>query len=70
MPFQSAGIPAEKLRGSRTAVFATYMTRDPDQLSRQSVTGLAAMMIAKRVSWYFGMQGPSVLVETGCSSGT
>lgn len=74
--FENAGIPAEKLRGSRTAVFATYMmddflavsARDPDQLPRQSATGLAAMMIANRVSWYFGMQGPSVLVETGCSS--
>ncbi|TGJ80280.1 hypothetical protein E0Z10_g8483 [Xylaria hypoxylon] len=74
--FENAGMPAESLRGSRTAVFGTYMmddfmymsTRDPDQLPRQATTGLAPMMIANRVSWYFGLQGPSVLVETGCSS--
>ncbi|KAK5624368.1 hypothetical protein RRF57_000084 [Xylaria bambusicola] len=74
--FENSGIPTESLRGSRTAVFGTYMmddfmymsTRDPDQLPRQATTGLAPMMIANRVSWYFGLQGPSVLVETGCSS--
>ncbi|RWA08359.1 hypothetical protein EKO27_g6749 [Xylaria grammica] len=74
--FENAGIPAESLRGSRTGVFGTYMmddfmaisTRDPDQLPRQAATGLAPMMIPNRVSWYFGLQGPSVLVETGCSS--
>ncbi|KAI0100989.1 fatty acid synthase S-acetyltransferase [Nemania sp. FL0031] len=74
--FENAGIPVESLRGSRTAVFGTYMmddfmymsTRDPDQLPRQATTGLAPMMIANRVSWYFCLQGPSVLVETGCSS--
>ncbi|KAH8889473.1 hypothetical protein GQ53DRAFT_869901 [Thozetella sp. PMI_491] len=73
--FENAGIPAESLRGSRTGVFAAYMnddfmaisTRDPDQLPRQAATGLAPMMIPNRISWYFGMQGPSVLVETGCS---
>lgn len=74
--FENAGVPAESLRGSRTGVFATYMmddfmsisTRDPDHLPRQAATGLAPMMIANRVSWYFGLQGPSILVETGCSS--
>ncbi|KAI0965030.1 fatty acid synthase S-acetyltransferase [Xylaria arbuscula] len=74
--FENAGIPAERLRGSRTGVFGAYMmddfmaisTRDPDQVPRQAVTGLASIMIPNRVSWYFGLQGPSVLVETGCSS--
>ncbi|RYC59250.1 hypothetical protein CHU98_g6953 [Xylaria longipes] len=74
--FENAGIPAESLSGSHTGVFGTYMmddfmaisTRDPDQLPRQAATGLSPMMIPNRVSWYFGLQGPSVLVETGCSS--
>lgn len=74
--FENAGIPMESLSGSRTAVFSTYMMddfmtmsmRDPDQLPQQAAIGLAPMIIPNRVSWFFNLKGPSVLVETGCSS--
>nr|APX44009.1 polyketide synthase [Pestalotiopsis microspora] len=75
--FENAGIPMHSLRGSRTAVFAglmtddyTFMTsRDIDQAPRQSATGLSPPIIPNRISWYFGMHGPSVAVQTACSSG-
>lgn len=75
--FENAGIPMHSLRGSRTAVFAglmtddyTFMTtRDIDQGPRQAATGLSPPIIPNRISWYFGMHGPSVAVQTACSSG-
>lgn len=74
--FENAGIPSEKLRGSRTGVFSACMlddfiaisSRDPDRIPRQAATALPPFMIPNRVSWFFGLQGPSVVVETGCSS--
>ncbi|KAI1087949.1 putative polyketide synthase [Rostrohypoxylon terebratum] len=75
--FENAGIPMHNLRGSRTAVFAGLMTddytlmttRDIDESPRQAATGLSPPIIPNRISWYFGMHGPSVAVQTACSSG-
>ncbi|KAG4222166.1 hypothetical protein PC116_g29359 [Phytophthora cactorum] len=73
----AAGIPAEQIRGSRTAVFSASMledytrmvTVDPDNIVRTALTGsLVASVIANRVSWYFDLHGPSIHVNTACSS--
>jgi hypothetical protein len=73
----SAGIPAESLRGSRTAVFSASMLEDyarmaamdPDNTERTAVTGsTVACVIPNRVSWYFDLRGPSIHVNTACSS--
>jgi acyl transferase domain-containing protein len=74
--FENAGIPAEKLKGSRTAVFAASFTddwsrmlsQDPENVERTAATGAAASLISNRVSWYFDLKGPSVHVDTACSS--
>ncbi|KAK6954107.1 hypothetical protein Daesc_004069 [Daldinia eschscholtzii] len=75
--FENAGIPAEQIRGSRTAVFSASMledytrmvTVDPDNIERTALTGsLVASVIANRVSWYFDLHGPSIHVNTACSS--
>ncbi|KAI1332330.1 hypothetical protein F5Y16DRAFT_420447 [Xylariaceae sp. FL0255] len=74
--FENAGIPLEKLRGSRTAVFSASMTddwsrmlsKDPEIVPRTAITGSFASILPNRVSWFFDLQGPSVHVDTACSS--
>jgi acyl transferase domain-containing protein len=73
---ESAGIPISSVVGSNTAVFTGAFTkdyhdlqlRDPMKMSRSFVTGNYAAMLANRVSHFFDMRGPSVAVDTGCST--
>ncbi|KAK4212160.1 hypothetical protein QBC37DRAFT_288666 [Rhypophila decipiens] len=75
--FENAGIPVDKLKGSRTAVFACcasddyarMITMDPDSVPSTVATGTASSIFANRLSWYFDLRGPSVHVDTACSSG-
>jgi 3-oxoacyl-(acyl-carrier-protein) synthase len=73
----AAGLPVDSLRGSRTAVFSASMLEDysrmmavdPDNLERTAVTGsTVSCIIPNRVSWYFDLRGPSIHVNTACSS--
>ncbi|EWG35889.1 hypothetical protein FVEG_00079 [Fusarium verticillioides 7600] len=75
--FENAGLPVESLKGSRTAVFSASMLEDysrmtivdPDNLERTAVTGsTVSCIIPNRVSWYFDLRGPSIHVNTACSS--
>lgn len=72
-----AGLPLDSLKGSRTAVFSASMLEDysrmtavdPDNLERTAVTGsTVSCIIPNRVSWYFDLRGPSIHVNTACSS--
>lgn len=71
-----AGIPAEAVAGSNTSVHAGVMFRDyhdsmsrePDTIPRYFITGNAATMAANRVSHFFDLHGPSMTVDTGCST--
>lgn len=72
-----AGIPIETIRGSRTAVYAAsfsddyarMLAKDPDKAPRQTGTGIATSILPNRISWYFDLHGPSIHVDTACSSG-
>ncbi|KAF5254445.1 hypothetical protein FANTH_703 [Fusarium anthophilum] len=75
--FENAGLPVNSLKGSRTAVFSASMLEDysrmtavdPDNLERTAVTGsTVSCIIPNRVSWYFDLRGPSIHVNTACSS--
>ncbi|KAI8633019.1 hypothetical protein F5Y19DRAFT_490219 [Xylariaceae sp. FL1651] len=74
---ENAGIPVKDIHGSRTAVFSAsfsddyqgMVSKDPDAAPRQTVTGTATSILANRISWYFNLRGPSVHVDTACSSG-
>ncbi|KAF5555172.1 polyketide synthase, partial [Fusarium phyllophilum] len=75
--FENAGLPVDSLKGSRTAVFSASMLEDysrmtavdPDNLERTAVTGsTVSCIIPNRVSWYFDLRGPSIHVNTACSS--
>lgn len=71
----SAGIAAEDLRSSRTAVFsatfaddfARLVAKDPDAAPIQAALGSTPSMLPNRISWYFGLRGPSIHIDTACS---
>ncbi|KAL7823910.1 polyketide synthase [Trichoderma gracile] len=76
--FEKAGFTTDVLRGSKTAVFhasmledyARLMAMDPDNVERTTVTGgTVPCMTPNRISWFFDLRGPSVHVNTACSSG-
>jgi polyketide synthase 12/myxalamid-type polyketide synthase MxaF len=65
------------LKDERAGVFMGCMWQDyayqaaavPDALAMHSAVGLDTSVIAARVSYRFGLRGPSLTVNTGCSSG-
>lgn len=72
----AAGIPLEKVFGSKTSVYTgsfaddykTVVTKDPDWLPKYAATGLAMSLLANRLSWFFNLSGPSVNLDSACSS--
>ncbi|KAL2813950.1 hypothetical protein BDW59DRAFT_24526 [Aspergillus cavernicola] len=73
---ESAGIPLEKVMGSNTSVYGGIMfrdyhdtlSRDPDLMPRYFMTGNAATMASNRISHFYDLRGPSMSVDTGCST--
>ncbi|MGX1805086.1 type I polyketide synthase [Nocardia sp. NPDC055321] len=69
-------VPTGSLRGSRTGVYIGASWHDYQILrkelglgaSQHSAVGTALDIIAARVSYFLGLTGPSLTVETGCSS--
>ncbi|MEU1981679.1 SDR family NAD(P)-dependent oxidoreductase [Nocardia sp. NPDC019395] len=64
---ERAGLDPAELRGSPTGVFTGLMYHD---YARGTGTGSssAGSLVSGRVSYVFGMEGPSVTVDTACSS--
>ncbi len=74
---EQAGIVPETLAGTRTGVFLGISTSDYAQLLSRSGednidayrgTGTAFSVAAGRISYLFGLQGPSFAIDTACSS--
>ena len=74
--FESAGVTLNELSGSDTACFIATFTADFQQMSfkepsfRHSLaaTGVDPGIISNRISHVFNMKGPSIVVNTACSS--
>lgn len=74
--FENAGIPADRLKGSNTAVFMGASSIDYGQIQRyrksgadlHAGTGSAMSIISNRVSHKYDFHGPSATVDTACSS--
>ena len=73
---ESAGVSLEAISGTRTAVFAASFTADWQQMAfkepsfRHSLaaTGVDTGIISNRISHVFNLNGPSIMVNTACSS--
>ena len=75
--FSLAGLPLEKVMGSKTSVFTgsftnDYLhlnTKDTERGSTYDVVGLSSFaMLANRLSWFYNFSGPSVNLDSACSS--
>src|SRR5437660_2393065 len=75
---EDAGLLADQLDGSDTGVFIGGFTLDYQlmqnfgvysryELQTHSATGMMMTMLANRLSYVFGFQGPSLAVDTACS---
>ncbi|KAJ4293186.1 hypothetical protein N0V90_008468 [Kalmusia sp. IMI 367209] len=74
--FESAGLSLQKLEGSKTAVFVGSFTSDyqqmtfkePDFRHSYAATGVDPGLISNRIGHVFNLNGPSIVVNTACSS--
>ena len=70
---ESAACPAEQFHESRTAVIVTNATYEYQNhltsAETHMISGNTQFAVAGRIARFFNMQGPTMLVDTGCSSG-
>ena len=72
----TAGLPLPEVSGSRTGVYTGSMAadyqdffrKDLEQMPTYTATGIAASMMANRLSWFFNFTGPSINMDSACSS--
>lgn len=71
-----AGLPLHQVAGSKTSVYAGVffhdykdaMIRDEDNIPRLFATGTGSAMASNRISHFFDLRGPSMTIDTGCST--
>lgn len=71
-----AGINPASLRGTHTGVWvgvsgseaSEALSRDPETLVGYSMVGCQRAMMANRLSFFFDFKGPSIALDTACSS--
>ena len=72
----TAGITMDSVYGSKTGVYSgsmtddykTLITKDVEDMPRYTATGVSMNMVANRLSWFFNFTGPSVNMDSACSS--
>ncbi|MBL0743056.1 type I polyketide synthase [Chryseolinea lacunae] len=76
--FEDLGVVPASLKDSKTGVFYSAIWNDylilnsrngPNNIVQHTATGLHHSIIANRVSYTFGLRGPSLTIDTACSSG-
>lgn len=73
---EDAGQVLERLAGTRTGVFIGISSNDysqfqlstPELIDGYASTGNALSIAANRISYVFGLRGPSIAVDTACSA--
>ncbi|KAF1948945.1 ketoacyl-synt-domain-containing protein [Byssothecium circinans] len=74
--FENAGLPIESVADTATSVHTgcfthDYMiqtTKDVDDFPTYAGYGVGAAMLANRISWFYNLAGPSIAVDSACSS--
>ena len=72
----AAGIPLSKANSSNTSVYVsgfnhdylTTLNTDPETTLKYKPTGTTNSLLSNRVSWFFDFKGPSLTLDTACSS--
>ena len=73
---EHARIPASSLRGQSVGVYVGSSNNDyqlpavsrPAIAHPYAITGTASSIIANRVSYFYDFRGPSMAIDTACSS--
>jgi acyl transferase domain-containing protein len=74
---ENSGTTLSKVSGTRTSCFVGCFTKDYEEMQRRDMetapkyqsTGASPTMLSNRLSYYFNLKGPSVTLDTACSSG-
>lgn len=74
---ESAGITLDSIYDRKVGTFVggsfsdytLHTLRDLETLPVQHMTGTADAILSNRLSYFFGIHGPSLTVDTACSSG-
>lgn len=74
--FENAGHAPKSFSGSDTGVFlgiadsaySNIVAKDVEQIEGYTMAGLAPSLGPNRISYFYNLHGPSVAVETACSS--
>lgn len=73
---ENAGIRMEDVKGSRSSVhtgcftndYLQQMLKDSERLPPYAAVGATQSMLANRLSWFYDLRGPSVNLDSACSS--
>nr|XP_060639369.1 phthioceranic/hydroxyphthioceranic acid synthase-like [Anolis sagrei ordinatus] len=73
---EDAGVTRENINGSKTGVFVGMMNQDyrllrsrtSSTISHYDGTGTSMSISANRISYIFNLTGPSIAIDTACSS--
>ena len=72
----AAGITLDTASGSKTSVHVGCFTREYDHMSyrdpelqpKYQASGSGFALLANRLSWYYNLTGPSMVIDSACSS--
>nr|BBH87119.1 hypothetical protein KTC_18700 [Thermosporothrix sp. COM3] len=73
---EDAGLPLSQIAGSKTSVYMgiswndyhSLLTRQWSQINDYTATGSASGLAAARLSHFFDLKGPSMAIDTSCTS--
>ena len=65
---ETAGSKTSVHIGSFTRDWNNLLNRDPLSHMTYEATGAQASMLANRLSWFYDFTGPSISLDTACSS--
>ncbi|KAI9695597.1 MAG: Type I Iterative PKS [Bogoriella megaspora] len=73
---ENSGIPMENVAGSNTSVYVgaqgndykTFFENDEEVQATYKAIGNSGAILSNRLSWFYDLRGPSMTIETACSS--